>query len=55
MLIAAPTAAANPTKNVTRESPVAKAVAKSGASVETDPSINPTRLGWTTFNTKSLL
>ena len=55
MLIAAPTAAARPTRKVTRTSPVANAVAKSGARVETDPSINATRLGCTTFNTKSLL
>jgi hypothetical protein len=55
MLIAAPTAAASPTRNVIRGSLVAMAVAKSGASVETDPSINPTRLGCTTFNTRSLL
>jgi hypothetical protein len=55
MLMAAPTAAARPTKNVMRESPVAKAVANKGASVETDPSISPTKLGCTTFNTKSLL
>ncbi len=55
MLIAAPTAAARPTRKVTRGSPVAKAVANKGASVETDPSMSPTRLGCTTFNTKSLL
>ena len=35
----APSAAANPTKNVVCEFWVAKAVAKIGASVETDPSI----------------
>jgi hypothetical protein len=45
MLIAAPTAAARPTRKVTRVSPVANAVAKSGASVETDPSMSPTKLG----------
>ena len=55
MLIAAPTAAASPTRNVIRVSPVANAVAKSGASVETDPSMRPTKLGCTTFSTKSLL
>src|SRR5215218_5141214 len=55
MLIPAPTAAANPTRNVILGSLVAKAVAKSGANVETDPSIKPTRHGWTTRNTKFLL
>src|SRR5215208_3379770 len=55
MLIPAPTAAAKPTRNVTPGSLVAKAVANSGASVETDPSIKPTRHGWTTRNTKFLL
>src|SRR5215213_3259631 len=55
MLIAAPTAAARPTRNAIRGSLVAKAVANSGASVETDPSIKPTRHGWTTRNTKFLL
>src|SRR5215213_2445801 len=55
MLIPAPTAAARPTRNVILGSLVAKAVAKSGASVETDPSIKPTRLGCTTRNTKFLL
>lgn len=45
MLIPAPTAAANPTKNAMRGSPVAKAVAKRGAKVETEPSMRPTKLG----------
>ena len=45
MLIPAPTAAASPTRNVTPGSLVANAVAKSGASVETDPSIKPIRAG----------
>src|ERR687894_121918 len=55
ILIAAPTAAARPTRKVIRGSPVANAVANSGASVETDPSMRPTRLGCTTFSTKFLL
>ena len=55
MLIPAPTAAASPTRNVTRVLPLANAVANNGASVETDPSINPTRLGCTTRSTKFLL
>src|SRR5215216_4914851 len=55
MLIPAPTAAANPTRNVILGSLVAKAVANNGASVETDPSIKPTRLGCTTRSTKFLL
>src|SRR5215211_471620 len=55
MLIPAPTAAASPTRNVILGSLVAKAVANNGAKVETDPSIKPTRLGWTTRNTKFLL
>src|SRR5688500_11727858 len=55
MLIPAPTAAASPTRNVILGSLVAKAVANNGASVETDPSIKPTRHGWTTRNTKFLL
>src|SRR5215203_1206273 len=55
MLMAAPTAAASPTRNVILESLVAKAVANNGASVETDPSIKPTSDGWTTRNTKFLL
>src|SRR5215211_642710 len=55
MLIPAPTAAASPTRNVILGSLVAKAVANNGASVETDPSIKPTRLGCTTRSTKFLL
>src|SRR5215208_3499367 len=55
MLIPAPTAAARPTRNVILGSLVAKAVANNGARVETDPSIKPTRDGWTTRNTKFLL
>ena len=55
MLMPAPTAAASPTRNVILGSLVAKAVANNGASVETDPSIKPTRHGWTTRNTKFLL
>src|SRR5215211_1654515 len=55
MLIPAPTAAASPTRNVILGSLVAKAVANNGASVDTDPSIKPTRLGCTTRSTKFLL
>src|SRR5437762_13485778 len=44
----APTAAARPTRNVVCASRVANAVANSGASVETEPSIIPARAGWTT-------
>jgi hypothetical protein len=39
--IPAPTEAARPTRNVCHVSPVAKAAAKIGASVDTEPSINP--------------
>ncbi len=45
MLIAAPTAAARPTRNVSRASLLATAIANTGASVETDPSIKPIRPG----------
>ena len=41
MLMAAPTAAASPTRKAIPESPVANAGAKSGVSVETDPSMRP--------------
>ena len=43
----APTEAATPTRKVVQVSWVAKAVAKIGASVETDPSISPARPGCT--------
>ena len=43
----APTEAAMPTRKVSQELPVAKAAAKSGARVETEPSISPTSPGWT--------
>ena len=44
-----------PTKNAFQELCVAKAAAKTGASVETDPSISPTSPGWITCSTKRLL
>jgi hypothetical protein len=47
MLMAAPSAAANPTSRAVRV-PATKAAAKIGASVETVPSIRPIRPGWTT-------
>src|SRR5260221_3772487 len=46
MLMPAPRLAARPTRNVFHESCVANAHAKSGASVETEPSISPARPGW---------
>jgi hypothetical protein len=45
MLIPAPTDAARPTRNVGQFLCVAKAAAKSGASVETEPSIRPASPG----------
>src|SRR5262245_3942602 len=48
MLIPAPTAAARPTIRVVCGSRVANAVANSGASVETEPSISPASAGCTT-------
>ena len=45
--IPAPTEAASPTRNVVHVSWVAKAVAKIGARVETDPSISPANPGCT--------
>ena len=42
-----PTAAAKPTKNAVRDLCVANAVAKFGASVETEPSISPASAGCT--------
>jgi hypothetical protein len=41
----APTEAASPTRNVVQVSCVAKAVAKIGASVDTEPSISPASPG----------
>src|SRR5437879_2513655 len=43
--IPAPTLAANPTLNASKELCVANAAANSGASVDTDPSINPANPG----------
>src|SRR5262249_46496440 len=53
MLMPAPTAAATPTRKVFHGSLVAKAAAKSGASVETEPSISPASPGCTTWSTNS--
>ena len=53
MLMPAPVAEAMPTKNVVIVLCVAKAVAKMGARVETDPSIRPARPGCTTRKRKS--
>ena len=47
MEMPAPSDAASPTTKVVQVSCVAKAVAKIGASVETDPSISPASPGWT--------
>src|SRR5215203_4010367 len=49
--IPAPTDAARPTRKVFQVSPVAKAAAKMGASVETDPSISPASPGCTQVRT----
>src|SRR5210317_905577 len=51
MEIPAPTDAARPTKNVVQVSWVAKAVAKIGANVDTDPSISPANPGCTHVKT----
>ncbi len=53
MLMPAPTEAARPTKKVLWALWVRPAVAKSGASVETEPSIRPSRAGCTFCRTKS--
>ena len=53
MLMPAPVAEAIPTRNVVVELCVAKAVAKMGARVETDPSMRPARPGCTTRKRKS--
>ncbi len=45
MLIAAPNAAASPTKSALLVDPVSSAVAKSGASVDTEPSMSPSKPG----------
>src|ERR1700722_11277663 len=54
ILIPAPSEAAIPTRNAIRELWVAKAAAKTGANVDTDPSISPARPGWTIWRTKTL-
>ena len=51
MLMPAPIEAARPTRNVCQFWWVAKAAANNGASVETEPSINPARPGWTYCST----
>ena len=51
MEMPAPTAAANPTRNVAQVLWVAKAAANSGASVETEPSISPASPGCTYCST----
>src|SRR5437764_12658963 len=53
ILIPAPVAEAIPTRKVVNELCVAKAVAKIGARVETDPSIKPAKPGCTTRSRKS--
>ena len=53
MLMPAPIDAARPTLNVSAVLPVANAAAKSGASVETDPSIRPARPGCTNRSTNN--
>jgi len=52
--IPAPTADAAPMRKTVRELCVAKAVAKMGARVETEPSMRPARPGWTTRRMKFL-
>ena len=52
MEMPAPTEAATPTRKVAQVFPVAKAAANSGASVETEPSMSPTRPGWMTCSRK---
>src|SRR5580658_765863 len=53
MLMPAPTATANPTRKVVWLFLVAKAVAKSGAREETEPSIKPSKPGWITCKINS--
>ena len=55
MLMPAPTEAARPTRKVSQLLWVAKAAAKSGASVETEPSMSPASPGWTYCSTKRRL
>lgn len=51
MLMPAPMDAASPTTNASRGLCVANAAANTGARVDTEPSINPAKPGWTTCNT----
>ena len=53
MLMPAPADAARPTRNASLELCVANAEANTGASVETDPSINPASPGWTICRTNN--
>ena len=53
MEMPAPTEAAMPTRNVSQVWWVAKAAANSGASVDTEPSISPTRPGCTNCSTNT--
>ena len=54
MLMAAPMAAERPTSSATRELPVERAAAKSGAMVEMEPSESPSNAGWPVISRKSL-
>src|ERR1700722_15934463 len=54
ILIPAPSEAAIPTRKAVRELWVANAAAKTGAKVDTEPSIKPARPGWTICRTKIL-
>ena len=53
MLMPAPSEAAMPTRKASQLLRVAKAAAKTGASVETEPSIKPARPGCTICSTNS--
>ena len=53
MLTPAPIEAASPTKNAFEGLCVSPAAAKSGPRVETEPSISPSKAGWTFWRTKS--
>ena len=54
ILIPAPSEAAIPTRKAVRELCVANAAAKTGASVDTEPSMSPARPGCTIWSTKTL-
>jgi hypothetical protein len=55
MLMAAPRAAERPTSSATRELPVERAAAKTGAMVEMEPSESPSKPGWPVVSRKVLL